>query len=119
MVENAGKIAGAISAIVAVISLLLIKPIKKARAAQREERQKQDRFQRDVLERLNLITDDIAQLQCERLSQAHDYYTSRGWCPTSKKQQLCEMYKSYRSKGRNHLAEHYEDDIMHLAEKPA
>ena len=63
--------------------------------------------------------DDIADLQYERLSQAHDFYTTRGWCPTSKKDQLCRMYKSYTGKGRNHLSAHYEQDILDLPETPA
>lgn len=68
--------------------------------------------------KLNAITDDIADLQYERLSQAHDFYTTQGWCPTSKKEQLCTMYKSYHGKGRNHLSAHYEKDILSLADKP-
>ena len=51
--------------------------------------------------------------------QAHDFYTTRGWCPTSKKDQLCRMYKSYTGKGRNHLSAHYEQDILDLPETPA
>lgn len=64
------------------------------------------------------LSDDIGDLQYERLSQAQDFYTSRGWCPGAKKEMLCKMHASYRAKGRNHLSEHYEEEILRLADKP-
>lgn len=117
MLNNAGKVAGSISAIVA-LALVLINPIKKRLARRKADKQEAADFRRAVLEKLDGITDDIADLQYERLSQAHDFYTSQGWCPTSKKAQLCNMYKSYSSKGRNHLSKHYENDILELADRP-
>lgn len=117
-INELGGIAGSISAIIGLIALLLINPIKRRVKARRAEKQENADFRRVVLEKLNVITDDVADLQYERLSQAHDFYTTQGWCPTSKKEQLCEMHKSYRAKGRNHLSEHYEEDIMRLADKP-
>lgn len=117
-INRAGEIASSISAVLGLGALLLIKPLKSRIAARRKERQDQEDFRKVVLEKLDAITDDIADLQYERLSQAHDFYTTRGWCPTSKKEQLCEMHKSYRAKGRNHLSKHYEEEIMNLADKP-
>ena len=117
-INNAGKLAGSISAVIALLTLVLFKPIKNAIKKRREDRAMQKKFQQLVLEKLDAITDDIADLQYERLSQAHDFYTSQGWCPTSKKEQLCNMYKSYHNKGRNHLSEHYEQDILKLKDRP-
>ena len=117
-INNAGKLAGSISAVIALLALVLIKPIKKAAARRMEAEEAQQRFQAEVLAKLDAITDDIADLQYERLSQAHDYYTTPGWCPTSKKEQISTMYKSYHGKGRNHLSAHYEQDILSLADKP-
>ena len=117
-INNAGKLAGSISAVIALLTLLLFKPIKNAIKKRREDRDMQKKFQKLVLEKLDAITDDIADLQYERLSQAHDFYTSQGWCPTSKKEQLCHMYKSYHNKGRTHLSEHYEQDILKLKDRP-
>lgn len=117
MLNNAGKVAGSISAIIA-LALVLINPIKKRLARRKADKQEAADFRRAVLEKLDGITDDIADLQYERLSQAHDFYTSQGWCPTSKKAQLCNMYKSYSAKGRNHLSKHYENDILELADRP-
>ena len=117
-INNAGKLAGSISAVIALLTLVLFKPIKNAIKKRREDRAMQKKFQQLVLEKLDAITDDIADLQYERLSQAHDFYTSQGWCPTSKKEQLCHMYKSYHHKGRNHLSEHYEQDILRLKDRP-
>lgn len=117
-INNAGKLAGSVSAIIALLALVLIRPIKTAVQKRRDEKAAQQKFQVEVLAKLDAITDDIADLQYERLSQAHDFYTTQGWCPTSKKEQLCTMYKSYHGKGRNHLSTHYEKDILSLADKP-
>lgn len=111
-INEAGKIAGSISAILALLALILIKPIRKSIKSRKD-------FHALVLKKLDSITDDIADLQYERLSQAHDYYINQqGWCPTSKKAQLCNMYRSYTAKRRNHLAAHYEQDILDLPDKP-
>ena len=64
------------------------------------------------------IQEDIADLQYERLAQAYDFYTDRGWCPGSKKAQLCNIYRSYKAKGRNHLTSQYEQQILGLPEHP-
>ena len=106
---SAGEVAGAISAVLALLALVLWKPLKEAVRRRRE-------FRCAIMEKLDRIIDDVADLQYECLSQAHDFYTTRGWCPTSKKDQLCRMYKSYTS---NHLSAHYEQDILDLPETPA
>ena len=110
-ITSAGAVAGAVTAMLALVAALW-RPVKKMLKKRAE-------FREMVLEKLDVIMDDIADLQYERLSQAHDYYTGRGWCPTSKKDQLCRMYKSYTGKGRNHLSAHYEQDILSLPDKPA
>jgi len=105
-------------AIAGCATALLWKPIKTALDRRKADKEDERKFRRDVLEKLDAITDDVADLQYERLSQAHDYYLDRGWCPTSKKQQLCNMYQSYTSKGRNHLSAHYEKEILELKDNP-
>ena len=110
--------AGYIMAIAGCAAALLWKPIKNAKLRHDAEKQEERKFRRDVLDKLSAITDDVADLQYERLSQAHDFYMDRGWCPTSKKQQLCNMYQSYTAKGRNHLSAHYEREILDLKDNP-
>lgn len=114
----AAEYAGYIMAIVGCATALLWKPIKDARTRRKAEKEEERKFRRDVLKKLDAITDDVADLQYERLSQAHDFYVERGWCPTSKKQQLCNMYQSYTAKGRNHLSAHYEKEILELKDNP-
>lgn len=135
-----GKMAGSVSAILALLALLLFNPIKRFIQRKREERRKtvetrrkaeraarEDeaafrKEMREAMSKLNAtlitLTDDIGDLQYERLSQAQEYYTAQGWCPGSKKEMLCQMHKSYRAKGRNHLSEHYEEEILRLDSKP-
>lgn len=116
--KAAADYAGYIMAIVGCLTAILWKPVKGACARRKAEKEEERKFRRDVLEKLDAITDDVADLQYERLSQAHDFYVGRGWCPTSKKQQLCNMYQSYTSKGRNHLSAHYEKEILDLKDNP-
>lgn len=135
-----GGIAGSLSAIFGLLALILFNPIKRCIQRKREERKrlKEERLKaekaaqeeaaafrkemREALSNINstlvLLTDDIGDLQYERLSQAQEFYTAQGWCPGSKKEMLCQMHKSYRAKGRNHLSEHYEEEILKLDSKP-
>ena len=121
--------AGSISAILALLGLVFFTPVKKrikARKAKKAEAVKEQKaFRAELRQSLEKITtvldglsDDIGDLQYERLSQAQDFYTSRGWCPGAKKEMLCKMHASYRARGRNHLSEHYEEEILRLADKP-
>ena len=118
LLEWLAKYAGHIMVIGGFFAAALWKPIKKIKARRKAEKEEERKFRHDVLKKLDAITDDVADLQYERLSQAHDFYTERGWCPTSKKQQLCNMYRSYTDKGRNHLSAHYEKEILDLKDKP-
>lgn len=135
-----GGIAGSLSAIFGLLALILFNPIKRYIQRKREERKKlkEERLKveqaarddaaafhkemRDAMARIDktlvTLTDDIGDLQYERLSQAQEFYTAQGWCPGSKKEMLCQMHKSYRAKGRNHLSEHYEEEILKLDSKP-
>ena len=117
-INNAGALAGSISTIIALIAALLFKPLKRMRAARRQDHDAAAEFRRTVLAKLDAINDDVADLQYERLSQAYDFYTTRGWCTSSKKLMLCKMHKSYRAKNRNHLSEHFEQEILDLPDKP-
>ena len=127
--DNAGQVAGSISAILALLGLVFFTPVKKrinARKAKKAEAVKEQKaFRAELRQSLEKITtvldglsNDIGDLQYERLSQAQDFYTSRGWCPGAKKEMLCKMHASYRARGRNHLSEHYEEEILRLADKP-
>lgn len=140
IINDAGKLAGSISAILALLALLLFNPIKNRIKRKREEirkakesrlaaeetaRQEAAAFREEmraamanINDTLVLLTDDIGDLQYERLSQAQEFYTAQGWCPGSKKEMLCQMHKSYRAKGRNHLSEHYEEEILRLDSRP-
>lgn len=111
---KAGKYASAASAVIALVALVVWKPFisrrKKIEAARKEERE----YKAAVLEKLDAIIEDIADLQRDRLTQAHDFYVAQGYCPSDTKQVLVHMHRSYRAKGRNHLCDHYEQDILEL-----
>lgn len=113
-----GQIASAIAAIIGLVSLILIKPLRAAAKRRREAEDSRKAFQAEVLGKLDAVASDIGDLQYERLAQAYDFYMDRGWCPASKKEQLCQMHRSYAAKGRNHLTKHYEADLLALPEHP-
>lgn len=127
--ENAGEAAASISAILALLGLIFFTPVKnrlkKRKRAKAEAAAEQKAYRaelKDTLAGMNAklcsLSDDIGDLQYERLSQAYDFYTTRGWCTSSKKLMLCKMHKSYRAKNRNHLSEHFEQEILDLPDKP-
>lgn len=116
-INDMGKAAGSVSAILG-LGALLFKPIRKRMQARRAFREELSTSLKQINRALEGLSEDIGDLQYERLSQAQDFYTSRGWCPGAKKEMLCKMHASYRAKGRNHLSEHYEEEILRLADKP-
>jgi hypothetical protein len=120
-----GKYASSISAIIALLTLVLWKPIQNARKRHKQKKADEEEFRKKVLHDLDGIKsvvestrDDVADLQCDRLNQAHDYWIERGYCPTDTKNVLCKMYKSYHGKDRNHLTVRYEEDILELPNEP-
>lgn len=146
--KTVGDAAGAIITCISLATIILFNPIKKRIQAHREakklERQKAEQaraeeraeeiaFRKEIRESLARLEKDIRQvaqqteiddedigdLQYERLSQAHEFYIRQGWCPGSKKEMLCQMHKAYRARHRNHLSEHYEEDILALPDRPA
>ena len=64
------------------------------------------------------INQEIGDLQYERLAESHDHYIRQGWCPSAKKEMLCNMYRDYTGKGRNHLTRAYEQEILALPSHP-
>lgn len=120
-----GDYAKAISAILALVALILVRPIKAAWKQHKNDKEEEKAFRKAVFSRLDSIdasiknlVDDMGDMQYEHLAQAHDFYTSQGWCPSTTKQQLCNMHKSYKAKKRNHLSDAYEEEILKLREHP-
>lgn len=102
MMENVVQWWGVLSAIVGFFALL----VKIWRVI--------DRVARGV----EKINQEIGDLQYERLEEAHDHYIQQGWCPSEKKEMLCNMYGDYTAKGRNHLTKEYEKEIIGLPSHP-
>lgn len=124
-VLKAGDIAKAISAVLALLAVILWKPLKAAYKRHKEEKKAEAEFRKQIIDRLDKIdgkidalVDDIGDIQYESLAQAYSFYTGQGWCPSSTKQQLCNMHQSYKAKKRNHLVDRYEEEILALKEHP-
>ena len=76
------------------------------------------KFTKKVTDGVEKINQEIGDLQYERLAEAHDHYVRQGWCPSAKKEMLCNMYRDYTAKGRNHLTKAYEREILELKSHP-
>lgn len=76
------------------------------------------RLTKRVTDGVEKINQEIGDLQYERLAEAHDHYVRQGWCPSAKKEMLCNMYRDYTAKGRNHLTKAYEQEILALPSHP-
>lgn len=109
--DNAGKAAGAISAILALLGLVFT-PVKNRIRARRQAREKaaaeQKAFRKELKEtlaelnaKLCALSDDIGDLQYERLSQAYDFYTTRGWCTSSKADAVQDAQELPREKPKS------------------
>lgn len=72
-----------------------------------------------IIKPLRIIQADTADILCDRLTQAHDYHMRKGFCPKVDKSRLCAMHQRYRSLGRNHLVDSYEQDLLDLPDEPA
>ena len=84
----------------------LIKPMKK--------------LIEDMLLKMQSLEEDVGDLYSDRLQQAHDFYVyQQKWCSPADKQRLVDMHKKHRAKGRNHLGEHNEEEILNLPDFPA
>ena len=93
---------------IGVIYKWIISPLKKLNEKVDQQNKKIDSQE-----------EDIADVLCDRLQQAHDYYCNvQKWCSAVEKERIVGMYTRYRSKGRNHLADHNEQDILDLPEHP-
>lgn len=73
---------------------------------------------RNIVRKLDALTEDVAYLQGERLNSAYDFYIQRGWCSGAKKRELERWYTAYKSAGHNHLADNYINSILALPEQP-
>ena len=74
---------------------------------------------RKMMERDKQQEEDLADLLWDRLQQAHGHFMKQGWCTPAEKERLITMHRHYSAKGRNHLSDNYERDILGLPESPA
>lgn len=124
-INSTGQIAGSLTAIVGLLTLIFFKPIKKAWTKRKEEKKKDGEFKQNVLNQLSKIRlelgdvqRDVAELQRNRLIHAHDKYVRRGWCTPEQKREITQWHDAYKSRGHNHLIEHYNEDILDLPDEP-
>lgn len=77
-------------------------------AQMHEIRQGQDEVARNIV----TLDDGVATLQGDRLNQAFTFYVEQQHpCPMHVKESLSEMCRQYQNRGRNHLKEHYLEQL--------
>lgn len=121
-IELIAKIAAIAAACVTVITaaVKVTKTCKEKRAKYEsqvlqglENMQKQ---LNDMDKKLSSMSEDVANIEGELLTQAHEELTTKGWCSPERKSALQARYESYHKKGYNHLKETYMEDIFALPE---
>lgn len=73
---------------------------------------------KQLAQKIDRIDGDTADLLWDRLVQMHDHYINRGWATTVEKERVAHVFRSYKQRGRNHLAENYFDDVLALPLAP-
>ena len=106
MLEWASRNVGYISTIIGGMGILLGLILKPIRAILKETK-----AQTDKLESLDR---DMGDMLCSLLTREHDFFVDRGFCPSADKQRISAIYARYKLRGRNHLADHYMDDVLNL-----
>lgn len=54
----------------------------------------------------------------DRLLQAYEYYTGRGWATYEEKQNVCNLYDQYEILGPNGIMEVKHNEFIHLQDHP-
>lgn len=64
--------------------------------------------------KIDMMDQDIGDMLCSQLTREHDYFVNQGFCPSADKIRIESIYNRYKSRGRNHLADHFMNDILNL-----
>lgn len=99
MLEFASKNAGYIVSLVASLGIIIgwvIKPIKS------------------ISLQLKSLDQDVGNILCSQLVREHDYFVTKGYCPSADKVRIEVIYRQYKARGRNHLADTFMDEILKL-----
>lgn len=86
------------------------------KSEERHERLRKD-F-KDMRLEMNTVQDDVADVLGNELENGHHKFMTQGWCSPAEKQHYVDMHKRYSERGHNHLAQHYEEDLLNLPDYP-
>jgi len=67
-----------------------------------------------IAKQLKSLDTDVGNILCSQLVREHDYYVAKGRCSSADKQRIEMIYAQYKARGRNHLADHFMDEILNL-----
>lgn len=91
----------------------------RANDAKSEQRHKRIRDDfKEMREELATAQDDIADVLGNELEMWYQKFIKQGWCSPGEKQHYVDLYKRYSSRGHNHLALHYEENLLDLPDDP-
>lgn len=86
------------------------------KSAERHERLRGEL--KELRKELSIAQEDIADVFGNELENGHHKFTTQGWCSPGEKRHYVDMHKRYSDRGHNHLAEHYEKDLLALPDEP-
>lgn len=84
-----------------------------------EERHEKLRHQfKDMRDEMGTVQDDVADVLGNELEMGHQKFMAQGWCSPAEKKHFVDLHKRYAERGHNHLAQHYEEDLLELPDHP-
>lgn len=83
----------------------------------RQQNEEQYEKIEEMKDAIKAVDADTGNILCSQLTREHDYFMDKGYCPSADKARIASIHESYKGRGRNHLAEHFINDVLSLPEK--
>ena len=96
---------------------LRLEIVKNDQKSEERHGKLRDKFE-DMRKEMSTVQDDVADVLGNELEIGHHKFMTQGWCSSAEKQHYVDMHKRYSERGHNHLAQHYEEDLLDLPEYP-
>lgn len=91
--------------------------VKNDQKSEERHEKLRDKFE-DIRREMSIVQDDVADVLGNELENGHHKFKTQGWCSPAEKQHYVDMHKRYSDRGHNHLAQHYEEDLLALPDDP-
>lgn len=73
---------------------------------------------KSLRQEVGTVQEDVADVLGNELENGHRKFMEQGWCSPAEKRHYVDLHKRYSERGHNHLAQHYEEDLLKLPDDP-